>query len=290
MPGPLNLKDARAKRNWADRRLLTLGVETGEWANPDSDPIETGEWEEHPDERYTLIPFARAKPMSDEWPFAVGDIVSNYRAALNYAAYALVLAGSIPEAARDATDTRIQFPIVHPALSHPPTAESFAADGWVHGKLPGVCEKYLRAISPFQPYEARGNEPLNALRVLSNADKHRHPLLMAQVARIEGAISEARKNAEGTPVSTFGITLLPGRLAPEPGTYIARLDWAPGFHPVRARRGQLNPAVSNQPEVGVYLQITAGVAFKDDISGAVTEVLWGISLTLQRVFEALEAV
>jgi len=276
----LNLADARAKQNWADKRLLALGVEIGKWGHPSADPVETGEWEDHPDERYTLIPFASAKSMPDDWPLAIGDIVSNYRAALNYAASALVAAGAKPQCAGRYP---VQFPIVDPSRCDAPTAASFETDGWVNKQLPGVVPEYLRAISTFQPYEGCGDRPLNALRVLSNVDKHRRPLLMAQIMVVHGSVSEVREDELGHPVSTFDLTTLASGQTPKPGTYIARLDWAPGFHPVRVGWGRLSAVVSDESEVGVYLRVTAGVALQDLGVVSAAGALWGISTTAHKI-------
>ena len=286
LPG---LAAAFAKLEWGDHYLHALSPEVRKWGDPNSDPVVTGKWEEYPEKRFTLVPFESFAPTPREWPFLIGDIVSNYRAALNYAAYELVRVGRTPA---KCDGIGVQFPIGDP-VEHPhATVATFHK--WVQEKqLPGVLVKYVRTISPFQPYASRRHSrwPLDALRVLSNRDKHRRPLLMTRIHRIAitGAISEPRKDETGTPFIPFKITPLRGRFTPKPGTYIARLDWAPGFRPV-PRRFDLNPFASDQADVGVNLQITGRVTLQDYGAREVLVTLEGISDIAWKTLRALDAV
>jgi hypothetical protein len=274
------------KAGWGDHYLQALSKDVRKWGDPNSNPVITGEWEEDFDKRCSVIPFAGFKPTSADWPLIIGDIVSNYRAALNYAAYELVRAGRTPSRC---DERGVQFPIVVP--DEHPSAAAFLGRRIHKRNLPGVACKHLRVISPFQPYPGRrrGRWPLDALRVLSNGDKHRHPLLTAQVARIVGVVSEPRKDGMGAPFMPFKVKPLTGRFAPKPGTHIARLDWAPGFHPTR-RGSDLNPFVSNQPDVGVNLQIAARVTLEDYGAREVLVTLEGISDVVWQILRKLGSV
>jgi hypothetical protein len=113
---------------------------------------------------------------------------------------------------------------------------------------------------------------------------------MTRIHRIYilGSISEPRKDETGTPLITFHVRPLPGRFAPKPGTYIARLDWAPHFKPVH-RTHDLNPFVSDQTDVGVNLQIAARVTLEDYGAREVLITLEGISEVARKILRALDA-
>lgn len=292
LPFVLDLESAKAKLGWADDHMWELRTEVREWGENDSDPVIEDMWEDHPDQRYTIIRAKLLKPISRAWPFAVGDIVSNYRAALNYAARALVQAGSAPGRAQG---TAFQFPIVDPGRKPRPNARTFLDPGdWARKKcLPGVPRKYVRTLSPFQPYPSRlkARWPLDLLRDLSNRDKHQETLLAIHGIEVIHAIAEIRldrSNEPVRPVQSFVGIPLRGWSTPQAGTKLMRLEWQPGFQPVRS--AALRAGISEDPKVGVNFQIPVGIALKDygarDAIAALEEisgVLWKIFGGLGRV-------
>lgn len=163
----LDVDSAKAKLGWGDHYLFELRDEVREWGEAESDPVIEDVWEPHLEERYTIIRAKILKDIKSEWSFAVGDVVSNYRAALNYAARALVQIGSTPDAIKG---FGVQFPIMDPAHKPRPNSRTFLdRRGWARKEcLPGVPRKYLRALSPFQPYPSRRKcrWPLDLLREL----------------------------------------------------------------------------------------------------------------------------
>ena len=92
----LDLTAAREKRSAVTITSTSRKEEVLPWGDPDSNPIATGEWEDDLDRSCTLVPFASATPMPTHWRFVLGDAIGNYRAALDYAACALVLVESGP--------------------------------------------------------------------------------------------------------------------------------------------------------------------------------------------------
>lgn len=88
------------------------------------------------------------KPIPDDWSLILGNALNEYRSALNYVAGALVLAGSRPTVSDD-PGSQFQFPVCETTRT-----DFFEPRGNVRMRqLPGVPVKYLRALSPFQPYK-----------------------------------------------------------------------------------------------------------------------------------------
>ncbi len=103
------------------------------------------------------VPFVR-----DDCGLALGDVLQNFRAALDHLAWDLVKAGTDPRPRRPQD---VYFPV----------AKSFASwrDG-VDRKLPGVHPEQRTFIRRYQPYR-RGvaARAIRRLRDLSDRDKHR---------------------------------------------------------------------------------------------------------------------
>jgi hypothetical protein len=222
----LDLDSAKAKPGWGDQHLYELRDEVREWGETESDPVIEDVWEPHVDERYTIIRAKILKEIRSEWSFAVGDVVSNYRAALNYSARALVQVGSTPDRAKG---FNCQFPIVDPGhKSHPNSRAFLDRTDWARRKcLPGVPRKYLRALSPFQPYPSRRKYrwPLDLLRDLSNRDKHQETLLAIHGIEVMHTIHELRVDRSNEPariVQPFVGVPLPGWTTPQSGTKLMR--------------------------------------------------------------------
>ena len=263
MVGRPDLASARAKLEWGNHHFKTISDEIREWGQPDSDTIITDDWEEHPDQGYTLVRVTSVGPIPSHWRFVIGDAISNYRSALNYAAFDIV-----PAKATLPPDKlgKIQFPIVDPGKY--PAAATFTVGRFHPEHLPGVPLKYWRALSPFQPYRGRLNSrwPLDALYVASSP----------------------RINRQNKSVVILTFVPLPGSKSPEAGTKFVRLNWAPDFHPIRAR--DWNAAVSDYADVGVDLKCEVSVAFEDYGAREVLSTLERISQVTGQILEAIERV
>lgn len=99
-------------------------------------------------------------PLPRRLPMLVGDCVGNLRASLDHLAYQLVLGnGGTPT-----TNTR--FPISRSGSKKPVN---------IHG---GIDTRALEVVNAIQP--PGDDHPLAVLRELSNSDKHRLPVLVAE--------------------------------------------------------------------------------------------------------------
>ena len=101
-------------------------------------------------------------PPTEKWSLILGDVINNYRSALDYVAWQLASA-KLGRPPTDAEARDIQFPI-----SSAPS------------NFPGRCRTHLRprdlaTIGTFQPFRWKRPylHPLAALARLSNHDKHR---------------------------------------------------------------------------------------------------------------------
>lgn len=111
------------------------------------------------------------------WHLCFGEIVFNFRCALDHLAWALVLRGTTPPSTlKPGQQTVITFPICR-------TRKAFDAalvDTQKHpSRLPGLRARDLALVRRYQPYrrgEARGagQHPLWLLSRFNNLDKHRH--------------------------------------------------------------------------------------------------------------------
>jgi hypothetical protein len=125
------------------------------------------------------------RPMTDQrmWAVIFGDAVHNLRSALDHLVWQLVLLDSQREGTEDN-----QFPIASEGGRY--WSASRKGQSLRDWRLNGVSETHKREIDRVQPY--RTNEPgkhetLEALRELSNHDKHRllHTILFSVDVRPE---------------------------------------------------------------------------------------------------------
>jgi hypothetical protein len=93
---------------------------------------------------------------------AVGDVIQNFRAALDHLAWDLVRIGLDPDPKKP---QNVQFPMATSYSSY---------QGQIRSRLPGVPVAQLAVVRRFQPYR-RGDGPtaVRWLRNLSDKDKHR---------------------------------------------------------------------------------------------------------------------
>ena len=109
-----------------------------------------------------VIAISALPRLRNDCGLTIGDVIQNFRAALDYLAWDLVRTGSTPRP-------------VNPRLVQFPMATSFKAfRGRLATQLPGVSTDFRAIIRRYQPYR-RGEGPtaIRWLCNLSNMDKHR---------------------------------------------------------------------------------------------------------------------
>lgn len=109
-----------------------------------------------------------APAVPDEWGAVIGDILHNLRAALDHAAWALVLAeGGIPKRRAGSGRPPTQFPI---HVVEPPEVRGFR----LPDVTPGLSTEVRRVLEEVQPYGFRTPQraPLYLVAELNNVDKH----------------------------------------------------------------------------------------------------------------------
>jgi hypothetical protein len=126
------------------------------------------------------ISVAKVESLPIEWGLLLGDIVHNYRSALDCIAWALVELGKRPpHTLTEEEQRRVYFPICS-------TKREF--DKTRRRRLPGVGKTEVEIVRSYQPYKAgrwlRDTHPFAVLRELSNSDKHRavQPVLSVPAA------------------------------------------------------------------------------------------------------------
>jgi hypothetical protein len=102
------------------------------------------------------------------WSLYLGDFLTNARAAVDYAAWELVRAGSVPS---PTSPQSVAFTVEDREFG---AKRSFAAN--IDRQMPGIRPDHLDVVKSFQPFRM-GDElhrhPLGILKRLSNIDKHR---------------------------------------------------------------------------------------------------------------------
>lgn len=195
------LADAWAKHAWAKRHvdhlkqaitdsephLLTLKLEytrltpqnlsefmpPGETIDPANPPTD-----ENIGDIGAVSVIADARPTPPEIGLFLGDALNNFRAALDYAAWALVRVGKKPNLSPEAAQ-QVQFPI------------RLEQNHWksVCGqRIPGVRDPALRVVYEHQPFRRKQDaqrHPLRRLADLGSKDKHRR-LTVATAANTWG--------------------------------------------------------------------------------------------------------
>ena len=135
----------------------------------------------HPDRCEYVFVGKILEPIEDPayWGTVLGDVLHNFRCALDHLVCQLVLVNTGKECSGDS-----QFPIAStgPAYWSDKKRGSSTRD-W---RLQGVSDEAKAVIDALQPYRTHGLRPnqievLDALRIFSNLDKHRliHPTLFA---------------------------------------------------------------------------------------------------------------
>ena len=149
--------DVRLKLQWAEHHFRNFQIELGKFTR--SHPY-TIVIESDPKTQETLYRLARDLIVPSGFRTLAGDILQNLRSALDYLAYALVIAnGGKPT-------TSTMFPISDNGPSSPKYESSFG------GKVNGMRQDVVDLIRTVKPYKG-GDDVLWRLHRLNNIDKHR---------------------------------------------------------------------------------------------------------------------
>jgi len=202
----------------------------------------------------TLAYAKSIKGIPPDWSLKLGDALHNYRSALNYVAGELVLSGRTPAVFSD-PNSKFQFPICETTRK-----DFFNGRGVIRkSQLPGVQVKYLRAISPLQPYKrGKSHWALPALKLLNDLDKHRNPILAAHHVAFQMA-AVPLGYGDSPPVATFKSLRPRGRV--KPGAKLAHLIWLTGQRPI-ILVPPYGPLLG-KPDMTMYFTAPAAVVLED---------------------------
>ncbi len=268
----LDLSSSRAKLGRAEHHLKELEGDITSWANggPDGVPALGRRYElkTHPD-RLELFS-THVKPIKREWSLLIGDVLTNFGAALDHLAWELV------PSKRQLNEKQLRaiyFPL------YATTRKDFLANVR-RRELPGVSKHRLLMLSPFQPYKSRQQSwffrnrlylnlpippgPLMVLKTLLRVDKHR----------------------------TVLVTILrPGSYRTSPGVVESTVPMGTPREPLKANAHLVTfilrsplPADVSYDEVAMHAQFTPTVGFQDvgtaviptlqDMATEIKKILW----------------
>jgi hypothetical protein len=198
----------------------------------------------------TSVPIVR-----EDCGLALGDVVQNFRAALDHLAWDLVKAGADPRPRRPQD---VYFPV----------AKSFASwRGSVDRKLPGVPGPQRAIIRRYQPYRrgvaARG---IRRLRDLSDRDKHR---VMVPVAMNFSPHLNASVESNWTVAGLRYLVTRPSRL--KVNTPLVRIDLARPPGGAQDCHVQVNGEFSVYPALPGGYPTTALGEIRDTVLEILTE-------------------
>ena len=157
-------------------------------------------------ERCYLVRIREVRPIPKRWALVVGDILHNFRAALDSLTYALAKKSGSPLS--DSALRRLQFPIGEEPgafFGTPATTGRKAKPGQIDRIAP-LSAASQAAIERLQPYHGRvkGFRPaLLVLNDLANIDKHRHIVLIAASATSSRVDLSGPGIPEGTSVRGY---------------------------------------------------------------------------------------
>jgi hypothetical protein len=155
------------KLNRGTELMHSLMPQVNAWLH--SDPVEFDHQRSDDFREYRLhAKFDDNKlPPVVQWALATGEILFNYRGALDHLVYTIAMLNTELPEPRDAGD--LQFPIAD-------TRKAFRKmHDWI-GSLPDEAKAAIEALQPYNSLEhqyAPSEHPLSRLRDLNNYDKHR---------------------------------------------------------------------------------------------------------------------
>jgi hypothetical protein len=153
----IDLSGARTKLDRAQEQLLVLGETLAAFAEDEPyqlvEQVVPGPAEDLLDYRYVVSDLRPTKP---EFAAHIGEILHNFRSALDYLVYA--------SATKHSFST--QFPIFHRATDWPAKSPPM---------MRNVPKRYVQIVESSQPYHLPNpfEHTLSKLNYLSNTDKHR---------------------------------------------------------------------------------------------------------------------
>jgi hypothetical protein len=164
-----DLSECLARRDWAAKQLdgLTKAIRDYEASEPYElvDQLDPSRW-------FSTV-VVKPTPVPMEISFMAGDVVHNLRSTLDHLVWQLTLANDNPKPVFPLPSGSSWRDVFFPL-------QEDASKPWPPKGLWGVSEEFRTFIWDIQPYIAAEN-PRNAtvwkLHELSNADKHRVPLL-----------------------------------------------------------------------------------------------------------------
>jgi len=157
------LASSWAKFNWAQQHLQALDRAFQRSFDPDTHPVSVKvEVQVTGNTAVAEVRVATVPLVRDDCGLTLGDVLQNFRAALDHLAWDLVKIGATP---KPAYPQGIYFPMA-------PSFRKFS--NGLNTKLPGVPQSHRAVVRRYQPYR-RGNGPkaMRRLRDLSDHDKHR---------------------------------------------------------------------------------------------------------------------
>jgi hypothetical protein len=202
------------------------------------------------------------QPIFIEVALMVGDIVANYRAALDYLALILVDRGRTPCLTPSAL-VQVQFPIYSDRLAYNAALER---------RLPGVRKQHRAIIRRHQPYH-RGKrafrDALAILADLSNKDKHRK--LQRSFGRVYQFRATIRETQHFTPTKVW----VPAVITPDVGEGKTKFLKIWGV-----------PDGTGQPEVKMNFAASATITFDNGLR--IDAALTAVSRRIARILGEFE--
>lgn len=182
MPNDL-LASSWTKFHWAEKHLVSLDRTLNRSFNPNTHPVSVKtEVKVSGDAAVALVRVAHVYLVGTDCGLKLGDVLQNFRAALDHLAWDLVRAGATPRPPRP---DQIYFPMLRNYAS------------WknrIDNMLPGVPDEQRAVIRRYQPYgRGPGAKAIRLLRNFSDGDKHR---VMVPVTR--NALPSLYFNARST--------------------------------------------------------------------------------------------
>ena len=185
----IDLSGARIKLDRAQQQVLALGHALMTFAENEPyrliERVDPHEHDDLADYRYIVTDLRPTKP---EYAAHIGEILHNFRSALDYLVYAA--------ATRHSFST--QFPIFHRATDWPAKSPPM---------MRAVPRRYVRIVEESQPYHlpVPGEHVLSQLNYLSNTDKHR--LLNTTATALSDAIPTFLPERDVAAIHDVGLNL-----------------------------------------------------------------------------------
>jgi hypothetical protein len=198
------MASAWAKYHWASKHMDSVNAAIGRSIDPNLHTVALKvDLESQPTRAIAMVRIENLPTIRTDLGLALGDVIQNFRAALDHLAWGLVKIGTKP---RPSYPEGVYFPIAKSRVRF-----DRKIDEW----LPGVPDEHRAITRRYQPYR-RGDGPkaIRWLVRLSNTDKHRVliPAVMNQsrlnldiasnwsVLSLEWLVEQPRALHIGTPV------------------------------------------------------------------------------------------